>query len=359
MNISRRDFLQAAATGATVAALGLTTQAEDAVAGPTHTVRRGVATYSYQEEFFVRQMSVEDIIREMADIGCYGFELIAEMLVPNFPNPSDAWVDQWHGWMDQYKIKPVAYTQFIDSMRTKRHNLTLDEGVETMLRDIKLAKRLGIAKIRALIGTPVSVLEATLPLLEKHDIWLGVELHAPITIDGPLMHRLLQISEKSTHFGFVPDFGIFQNKPNPYARDHMIREGVITADAAAYIESSWAAKADREKVRAEVARMAGGPAASGYVDQVYMITTQDPRDLLPFMAKCRHIHGKTWGLDEHCVDPAIDLTQVIPTLIKGGYDGVIATEYEGQRHVQDIQPFSAVEMVRRHHVMMRRLLGEI
>jgi hypothetical protein len=359
MSMSRRDFIQATATAAAVAGVGLGSTSQ-ATAGPGKlTVRRGVATYSYQEEFMARQMSVEDILREMSDIGAYGFELIAEMLVPNFPNPSAAWVEQWHRWLEQYKLVPAAYTQFIDSMRTKTHNLTLQEGVDAMLRDIKLAKRLGISKVRALIGTPIDVLEATLPHLEKHDVWLGVELHAPITIDGPLMHRLLQISEKSSHFGFVPDFGIFQNKPNPYARDHMIRTGVLTADASFYIESCWESQVDKAKVAAEVARMKGGPAAAGYVEQVYGITTQNPRDLLPFMKKCRHIHGKTWGLDENDVDPAIDLTQVIPTLIEGGYDGIIATEYEGQRHVQDINPFTAVEMVRRHHVMMRRLLGEV
>ena len=357
--MSRREFIQAAATAASVVGVGAAASSGATVPAKPHTVRRGVATYSYQEEFFVRQMSAEDILREVSDIGAYGFELIAEMMVPDFPNPSDAWVHQWHGWMEQYKIIPAAYTQFIDSMRTKKHNLTLDEGVETMMRDIKLAKRLGIPKVRALIGTPVDVLEATLPHLEKHDIWLGVELHAPIRIDGKLMHRLLQISEKSEHFGFVPDFGIFQNKPNPYARDHMIRQGVLTRDAALYIENEWENRVPQAKVQEAVAKMSGGAAAGGYVGQVYGITTQNPRDLLPFMKKCRHIHGKTWGLDENYVDPAIDLSEVIPTLIAGGYDGIIATEYEGQRHVQDVQPFSAVEMVRRHHVMMRRLLGEV
>ena len=362
MSMSRRDFIQATATAAAVAGVGLGSTSQAAASPSKLTVRRGVATYSYQEEFMARQMSVEDILREMSGIGAYGFELIAEMLVPNFPNPSNAWVDQWHRWLEQYKLVPAAYTQFIDSMRTKTHNLTLQvyKASTRCCADIKLAGRgSGSRRSGALIGTPIDVLEATLPHLEKHDVWLGVELHAPITIDGPLMQRLLQISEKSSHFGFVPDFGIFQNKPNPYARDHMIRSGVLTADASFYIESCWESQVDKAKVAAEVARMKGGPAAPGYVDQVYGITTQNPRDLLPFMKKCRHIHGKTWGLDENDVDPAIDLTHVIPTLIEGGYDGIIATEYEGQRHVQDIDSFTAVEMVRRHHVMMRRLLGEV
>jgi hypothetical protein len=325
-----------------------------------HSVRRGVALYSYQEEFMVRQMSLEDCLRELSDIGAYGIELLAEMMVPDFPNPSDAWVEQWWRWMDEYKTVPACYTQFIDTMRTKTHNLSVDEGVQTMLRDIKLAKRLGIPKVRCLIGTPVPILEALLPHLEKQDIWLGVELHAPITIKGRLMERLLRLAENSSHFGFVPDMGIFQNKPNPFFRDRLIRDGALTADAAAFIENSWASHVDKGKVLSEVDRMQGGGASKGYAEQVYgMIAPQDPNDLVPIMNKCRHIHGKTWGLTEDCVDPAIDLSGVIPVLIKAGFDGVIATEYEGQRFVQDVSPFSEVEMVRRHHVMLRRLLGEI
>jgi Xylose isomerase-like TIM barrel len=359
MSISRRSFLESTVAVASALALSSGKMGDARAAEPAHKIKRGVALYSYQEEYFMRTMTVEDCLRQLSDIGAYRIELLAEMMVPNFPDPSNAWVDQWHGWVDRYKLVPTCYTQFIDSMRTKSHTLTVEEGVQTMLRDIRLAKRLGIPKIRALVGTPVDILEATIPHLEKENVWLGVEIHFPIPIRGHLVNRLLKIAEKTDHFGFVPDFGIFQNKPNPYLRDRLIRDGVITRDAALFIENAWENKTDKQGVLADVKKMSGGPGAEGYVENVYGIVAQDPKDLLPIMSKCRHIHGKTWGLTEACVDPAIDLTQVIPTLIKGGYDGDIATEYEGQRWVQDVEPFSAVEMVDRHQVMLRRLLGEI
>jgi sugar phosphate isomerase/epimerase len=356
MSVTRREFIGTAA--ATVAAMGSSAGGASPVAA-AHKIRRGVATYSYQEEFFVRQMSVEDVLREMSDIGANGVELLAEAMVPGFPNPNEAWVEQWRGWLAQYRIVPAAYTQFVDTMRTRSHNLSVEEGVQTMLRDIRLAKRLGFPNVRCLIGTPIPILEATLPHLDEHGVWLGLELHAPIKIKSKLMDRLVGLSERSTLFGFVPDFGIFQNKPNPFARDRLIRHGRITKEAALAVEENWASRVDRATTAAAVEKMNAGPGARAYVDQVYNITTQDPRDLLPIMSKCRHIHGKTWGLDEQCHDPAVDLTRVIPTLIEGGYDGVIATEYEGQRMVQDVYPFSEVEMVRRHQVLLRRLLGEI
>jgi Xylose isomerase-like TIM barrel len=358
MSFSRRAFLESAAAASALAlTAGKMSSAMAAMA--QHKIKRGVALYSYQEEYFMRTMSVEDCLRQMSDIGAYRIELLAEMMVPDFPNPSKAWVDQWHGWVDKYHLVPTCYTQFIDTMRTKTHNLSLEEGVQTMLRDIRLAKKLGIPKVRALVGTPVDILEATIPHLEKENIWLGVEIHFPIPIKGHLVERLLKIADRTDHFGFVPDFGIFQNKPNPYLRDRLVREGQITHDAAVYVETAWENNTSKDAVLAEVKKMSGGKAAAGYVENVYGIVAQNPDDLIPIMSKCRHIHGKTWGLTEACVDPAIDLTQVIPALIKGGYDGDIATEYEGQRWVQDVEPFSAVEMVDRHQVMLRRLLGEI
>ena len=359
MDKSRREFFGTPA-GLAAAAAGVvsTSGAVAAEARPStrHTVRPGVATYSYQEEVMAGAMDCEAVIREIADIGAYGLELIAEMLVPQFPNPPTRWVDQWHGWIDHYGVKPVAYTQFVDTMRTYTHNLTVEEGVQTMVRDIKLAKLLGIPHVRALMGTPIEILEGTLPHLERYDIWLGVELHYPVRIDSPLVERLRRIAEQHPHFGFVPDFGIFQNKPNPYARDLLVRKGALTRDAAAYIEDAWSRGTDKADVVAQLARMQAGPSAADYAASVYRIAPLNPRDLLPIMRSCKHIHGKTWGLDETCRDPAIDLTDVIPVLKSGGYDGVIATEYEGQRLVQDVQPLTAVEMVRRHHVMLRRLL---
>ena len=361
MGITRREFVQTS-TMTAMAGAGALASGSAVARSPeptAHKIRRGVASYSYQEEFMMGLMSVEDMLKEMSDIGAYGIEVLAEMMVPDFPNPSDAWIDQWHGWMDKYGTYPAAYTQFIDSMRTMTHNLSVEEGVETMLRDIRLAKRLGSPLIRCLIGTPVPIIEATIPHLEEHDIWMGVELHAPIKIDSRLMERFLGIAETTDHFGLVPDFGIFQNAPNPYARDRMIRDGVLKLDTALYIENAWENGVNKQTASTEVTRMEGGSGPQAYVDNVYGITTQDPRKLLPIMDKCKHIHGKTWGLNEDCVDPAIDLSDVIPALIEGGFDGTIATEYEGQRMVQDADPFSAVEMVRRHHVLLRRLLGEI
>ena len=45
-------------------------------------------------------------------------------------------------------------------------------------------------------------------------------------------------------------------------------------------------------------------------------------------------------------------------LVEGGYDGYINSEYEGQRWIQDAFEVDSTEQLRRHHVMLKRLLGE-
>ena len=192
---------------------------------PQHKIKRGVALYSYQEEYFVRVMSVEDCLRQLSDIGAYRIELLAEMMVPDFPNPSNAWVDQWHGWVDKYHLVPTCYTQFIDTMRTKTHNLTAGGGCSDHAARYPACEAAGNPQGSCAGWNSGRYSRGDHSASEKENIWLGVEIHFPIPIKGRLVERLSKIAEKTDHFGFVPDFGIFQNKPNPYLRDRLVREG--------------------------------------------------------------------------------------------------------------------------------------
>ena len=52
------------------------------------TVKRGVSLYSYQDEYFLRTLSLEDCIRESAAFGARGIEIIPEQSIPGFPHLS-------------------------------------------------------------------------------------------------------------------------------------------------------------------------------------------------------------------------------------------------------------------------------
>ena len=82
------------------------------------TIKRGVSLYSFQEEYFLRTMSLEDCIAAAARIGANGIEIIPEQSIPGYPHLSDEFIQTWHGWMKTYGTTPVATDLFLD---TKRH----------------------------------------------------------------------------------------------------------------------------------------------------------------------------------------------------------------------------------------------
>lgn len=353
--MTRQEFLRTMG-GAALAAPGL-----PGVTASQGRLRRGVSLYSYQEEFYNRAMTLEDCLSEASSIGAYAIELLPEQMAPGFPDPSEKWVDQWHGWLAQYHLVADTYTQFQDTVLLKGQDLPLEDGVAMLERDLKLASRLGFRNMRLLIGTPLDVIERGIPLAEKYGIWMGCEIHAPARIDSRLVERWLEIAEKhkTEHFGLIPDFGIFQIRPPRVQRDRQIRDGVLSERIARYIDESWENRAPQEKVAEEVARMGGGRAETQYLAMLYGTKMEDPKKLLPLKRHIRHFHAKFYEMDESCHETSIPYEKVVPVLLEGGIEASIVSEYEGQRHTQDAFETDSCEQVRRQHLMLRRLLGEI
>jgi sugar phosphate isomerase/epimerase len=105
------------------------------------TIKRGVSLYSYQEEYFLRTMSLEDCIAASAKLGANGIELIPEQMIPGFPHVSDEFVADWSGWMEQYGTTPTATDLFLDTKLYPHRWLTLEEQVASFHRDIDIAGR--------------------------------------------------------------------------------------------------------------------------------------------------------------------------------------------------------------------------
>jgi hypothetical protein len=72
-----------------------------------------------------------------------------------------------------------------------------------------------------------------------------------------------------------------------------------------------------------------------------------------------NIHGKFYEMTDELSEYSIAYDEIIPVLTKIGYEYSIDSEYEGQRWIQDVVLTDSFEQVRRQHVMLRRLFGEI
>ena len=54
----------------------------------SHMIKRGVSLYSFQEEFFLRKMTLEDCIAACARLGAKGIETIGEQMMPGLSHQS-------------------------------------------------------------------------------------------------------------------------------------------------------------------------------------------------------------------------------------------------------------------------------
>jgi hypothetical protein len=389
MKLTRNEFLKtigytsaAAMSGSVLASsanAGSGEGAQSSSAGKSKAdIMLGVSLYSYQHAIYTHAMTLEDCLAELNSIGAQGLQIIDEITIPDFPNPSERWVDTWFSMVDKYKLTPTNMNCFVDVWWGWRHKaMDLQEQVATLTTRLKIAKKLGFTVVRPTSGSvsePVGKLfESIVPIAEDLDMRVTPELHAPIPLQtnkafvGGIMETILKKNTK--HLGFTLDMG---DLPLPFSKERSIKFGEMSEKIASYIEESKAKGIAIEDVLSKIPSMGSKQADVSYAYRVYGISpTQgmgmmgnfenNPKDILPLLPYIYNIHGKFYKMTEDLVETTLNYEGAFKVLVEGGYTGSIDSEYEGQRNLQAqwCEPINEVEQVRRHHLMMRRLLGRI
>jgi len=343
-------------------------------------IKLGVSFYSYQQAQFFGEMNYKDMCRELHDVlKCDGVEIINEATVPNFPFPDKAWVADWHNTMARYELTPVCLDGFLDTMRFRDHVINYAEAAEYIKLELQLAHDLGFKHIRSMTGLPIEVIDRCLPTCEKLNVKLGWEIHSPLPIrpnpnmpnmwvnnPGTKVFETVEYIEKvgTNMVGFIPDMGIFQKAPYIDSIHSLIRKtedkGLAAEIQAIFDEVelkdfyNTVTKRLGDKLDPRQLRFLGGRNCA------------DPEDLELIMPYILSFHGKVHYMTEipgrpgEYDDPSIMNAEVVEVLKRNNWDGYICTEFEGQRSYQDLpkdQLIDEVDQVRRHHNMMRRLIG--
>lgn len=328
MKLTREQFLKmsaGAATFASIPILGTVTASAAITAscapsslqgkGP----KRGVSIYSYQGEFDV-SMTLEDCLADMYDMGAEGLEILANGHIPNYPNPTDEWIENWFEMLKKYQIVPAEYGHWVDSRRQPGRILTAKESYDMLVRDIKLANKLGFKVGRTKLGvmdeilTPVEnwkeFIEMTLPVAEEYDFRMCPEIHMPTLLKSKMIDDYVEFIEKTgtKYFGLNIDFGVF-------------------------------AKRDPEMQMPGVSNEVSAP--------------EDIIPLLPYVYAC---HAKFTNMSDDLIETNTPYDKIIKILKDKKWDGYLLSEYEG---INKEVPGYASDQVRRHHVMMKRYLGEV
>jgi sugar phosphate isomerase/epimerase len=321
-------------------------------------IKRGVSLYSYQEEYFLRKMSLEDCIAAAAAAGATGIEIVGEQSVPGFPALPDAFVRQWFGWMDRYGMTPVCHDLFLDTKQFKGRLLSEGEQLASMVRDIQFAHRLGCKIARVIVSVPPDLMRRAAPFAEKYDVKLGIEVHSPWHINNAWMTKHLEVMEQtgSPYLGFIPDMGMFTKRLPRVMVERMIRNGA-DEKIAEFVCAQYEAGVMQEYIIAEVRQMSQRPIDHALAEQTRHNVYSNPRSLLPFMDRIFHIHAKFYEMLDDGTEYSIPYAEVIAVLKEGGFSGYLSSEYEGNRHIQDIMEVDSVEQVRRQQAMFERLLN--
>ncbi|MFF2050300.1 sugar phosphate isomerase/epimerase family protein [Leifsonia sp. NPDC058194] len=326
-----------------------------------HNIKRGVSLYSYQEEIFLGKLDLESAIAASASFGARGIEIIPEQSYDNFPNLTDQQIAEWFGLHEKYGTTPTAYDMFIDLKRRKDRLMTIDEGVESLVRDIKLANKLGCKVIRVIINTPPEVFEKAAPYAEEYDVKLAVEIHSPMRYDQRWVLPFIDVIHKvdNGYLGLLPDMGTFVRKFPRIQIERALRDGATPklVDKIVKVYNDHEAT-DLQVLPVEINWAGGNPADLALANAACMYNWVDPKTMLPHMPYLFHIQAKFYEMLDDETEYSIPYDEIIPVLIEGGYNGYLSSEYEGNRHIQDIHEVDSVEQVRRQHAMFAKLLGE-
>ncbi len=323
-------------------------------------IKRGVSLYSYQEEFYTRKLDLEQCISEVAKTGAKGIELLPEQMLKGFPKVTDEFVEKWFSWMEKYGTEPIAYDAFLDTKLFPNRLLTLDESVDMMVRDLKIANKLGFKVLRTLVSTPLEVIKKSLPYAEKYGVKIALEVHAPFTFGTPWFEERMEyiLSSGTKWFGIMPDLGIFVKRMAPVMEERYIREGA-TPEIVKFVSANYANGEDKHETLNAVKKMGyANEIDMKYAEFVTHFVYTDPKILKEYIPYIFHVHGKFYEITENYEEPSIPINEIINVLVDGGYEGYINSEYEGNRHIQDFMEVDSIEQVRRHQVLLKNILGK-
>ncbi|GAA2897795.1 sugar phosphate isomerase/epimerase family protein [Streptomyces mexicanus] len=335
------------------------TSRHDSGTRPPHTIRRGVSLYSFQEEYFLRTLTVEQCVAAAADMGAYGIEIIPEQSIPGHPTLPEAFVADWHRWMGRYGTTPTATNAFLDTKLHPGRMLTLDEQTARVRREIDIAVALGAPIVKATVNFPPEVMAAVAPYAADRGVRVLLEVHAPFHYEHPWIQEHLAVMHRAGPdvLGLMPDMGIHVRRFPRVVSERALRDGADPR-LVDYIVRTYDDHGDTHALMDIVNYRGGGPVETGLARQATHYIWSDPRDMLDHMAFIHHIQAKFYEMPDDKAEYSIPYEDIVPVLVDGGFDGYLSSEYEGNRHIQDAFAVDSVEQVRRQQRMLARLLGE-
>ncbi len=333
------------------------------------TIRRSVSLYSLQEPYYLGKMNLEGCIKAVKEeIGADGIEyLVDEMPLPSIRSRdrqiSDEDLAVWNDYMQKYQTFPAAYDTTYFTKWYANRCLTNREHVWWIRNDLKTCARMGFPVYRTGImrHEDVDILSECFGYAEQLGVQIAVEVHTPRGLHTWWTQDFLNEIEKKHAekcAGFVVDFAIFTTGMTIADRNLYLNQG---ANPGLIDRIDSAFRAGSPLTDEEIVKAGGDKVELEAAAKLRTTIHDDPAwmgEVLPYV---RHCHGKFYEMTEDCREPSIDYEGVVGFLKDHDWNGVISSEYEGQRPYFEMGMGDApdpVEQIRRHQIMLKRLIGE-
>lgn len=337
-------------------------------------IKRAVSMYSLQDQYARGYMSLEDIFKFLKEQDA-GMELISDQMIKGAPYPSAETLAQWDALVAKYQPTLVCNDIFINTSLYANRTLTKKESTQFLIDEIKLANRLGFPMVRLVSNTPTDIIEPALPYAEKYNVILTLEVHAGQSFTEPMTSGFIDIIRRtqSPFLGLTVDTGIFCRR-HPRVSKNFFREQGTNEEAIQFVDAIFASGIDplqyatkakasgnsdeKTKLPKDYAKL-----IKGHLDVMYYIFAEG-YEASPFsvldehMSYIKHFHGKIFEMTDEGVEYSIPFDELVAYLDQKGYDGYIATEYEGNRFALEGEEIVEKDQVIKHQTMLKQLLGE-
>ncbi|MCU7549752.1 sugar phosphate isomerase/epimerase [Chitinophagaceae bacterium LB-8] len=319
--------------------------------------------FSFALEWNSGKYSLEQLMSKVRELNLGpGIEIIGFQSLKGFPYLSDNTIVDVRRLIEQFGFEPACLDANVDVAIRRDRLLTIEETVEYIIPQIWAANKLGFPVLRVQMTAKPEVIKKLVPVAEKANVKLGMELHTPYLIDHPAVVALRELYEEmdSPFLGFIPDFGTSMRQI-PDALLHSFREVGVTDELIAITKEIWQkdipTPAKFGELQERASALGATPPQIGRLNMAFSMNgRQDVNAWKEIIPQTVHLHGKFYGFDEHGDEPSIDYAAILKVFYEGGYRGYVSSEYEGTAFTDE---FTGFEMVQKHHALCKKILENI
>lgn len=305
----------------------------------------GTTIYSFTNEFHARQATMEQLIRTVDEhrLGT-ALELVGFQSLRSFPDVSDAEADAFKALIADTSLYANCLGINADRYMKPEHPVSDDEMVAYHERQIRSAAKMGFKCVRYQYTATPAVIRRVVPLAEKLDVKLGLEIHAPHSANHPdvIGYREMYAEVDSEMLGFIPDFGATARDVPQIHVDYF--RNVVGAPEHAIQKALEIWHDDQYEPFQRFGAFMGWCGQNGVEDRhavelmiiFGIINRVAPESWAEIMPQCFHIHGKFYDIDANGQEAAIDYESTLKVFIDNGFDGTVSCEWEG--HMVDDGP---------------------